>query len=226
MKKLSILVNEFIEKGFFSTFYLVDLTFGTTEFHFTTLPYSITVVNDIIRPLYQANVIYSAESNLLNIDTPKSSSSVDKSTFKIKFADNDFIFREYCNSATSNGKLKFRAGFINTMVDLSGNPISVTSSRGTVYQPTMPILDPLDFILIYQGIVDKPTYFLSDDEGIIFELECSSPMAALDATNSFYTTTQALAQRLPPTVTDTCFEDITLGGKTQELRWGRNTPKT
>jgi hypothetical protein len=226
MKKLSSLALDFIEKGFYSTFHLLDITFGQTEYHITTLPYSVTVINDYIKTFVNYNVTFTNSGGLMAVDQPKTSTSIDKSTFKLKFADNDFIFRQYCDSASSNGKVRFRAGFLNTMTDSNGNPISVTSSNGTTYLPLSPILDPADFVLLYQGAIDKPTYMLSDESGIIFELECSSPMAALDATNSFYTTTMSLAQRLPPSVVDTCFEDITLGGRTQELRWGRNTPNS
>lgn len=209
MKKLSDIVLDYLEDGFFSSFYLIKISLDSIDIYYSSLPYDVT---------FEGN-LYIANSNLVNINAQKMSTIVDKETFKIKFADPDFIFRPYCDNMSVNGNISVRIGFFNT----SNLPIYSTGNLGP-FKPSTPILDPLDMITVYEGYIEKPTYIFSQNDGILLELECSAPLGALDANNVMYTSTFSLKQRIPYNVIDTCFDQITLGGKRQEILWGRNTP--
>ena len=89
---------------------------------------------------------------------------------------------------------------------------------------TIKLLNFTDTLVIYKGFIDVVRYAISD-EGVLLEIECTSPMAQLDKINSFYTTTNSLQQRVPKsqwtTAPDTAFDNVALGGHSQELLWGK-----
>lgn len=205
MRTLSSLVKQLLNDDYFSTFALIDIVSNYAEFHLTTIPVDITF----------NGISYSADHSLSSLDTPKSSTSVDKATFKLTFADTDFIFKPLAENAAACGMMKVMTGFYNT----TGAPL--TSSSGIVFGPDAPILDTKDMFCIYQGEIDQPRYTMSDNDGVLFELSCASPMAALDAVNSFYTSAHSLSQRKPLNVVDTCFDKVSISGKTVEILWGK-----
>jgi hypothetical protein len=205
MRKYSALVNSFLSNGFYSTYTLLELVLNEATFRYVTLPYDVTV----------GGIEYSADNGIVNLDPPKMSSTVDKEAFKIELADPNFIYREYADTATSNGKIRVRIGFINT----TGS--AVTSTGGTSYGFGSPVLDILDTIAIYDGVIDQPKYVISQDEGVLFQLTGSAPMAALDAVNPMYTSKFMNNQRIPNGVVDTCFDKVSFGGRSQEILWGK-----
>ena len=206
MKKLSSLVRNFLNRGIFSTFALLDIKMGDASFHFTTLPVNVTV----------AGVKYSHDHSLVSFDTPKSTTAVDKATFKLTFADTDFVFRGVAGEAAAGGSVRIRVGFYNTTDSV------VVSSGLLSFDPDQPILDEGDFLIMHDGMIDKPAYTFSESSGVAFELTCASPMAALDLVNSFYTTRFSLQQRVKGT-TDTCFDKISLGGTAAQIKWGKTS---
>ena len=180
---------------------------GDASLHFTTLPYDVTI----------GGVHYVADVGIVKVDAPPSTSAVDKATFKMQFADPTFIFRPYAGEATSNGACTIRTFFLNT----TGH--SITSSSGLAFGNGSPILDVLDSVCIYKGRLDTVSYDITVENGIIFEVECASPMAALDASNALYTTRASLRQRIKDGYDDTSFNNIKLSGTTVSLKWGKTS---
>ena len=207
MKKLSQLVKNFLAEGYYSTALLISFKVGDAALHFTTLPYDV-VLN---------GVSYRADVGITKVEAPPMSSAVDKATFKMQFADPTFVFRPYAGVATSNGACTIRIVFINT----SGR--SITSTSGTVYGAGSPIMDIADTVCIYKGRLDTVSYDISQESGVIFEAECTSPMAALDATNALYTTKASLRQRIKDGYNDTSFDKLRLSGTTVSLKWGKTS---
>ena len=207
MKKFSRLVRNFLAEGYYSTFLLIDLKVGDASLHFTTLPYDV----------YIGGIHYVADVGIVKVDAPPSTSAVDKATFKMQFADPTFIFRPYAGSATSNGACTIRNFFLNT----TGH--SITSSSGLVFSNGSPIMDALDSVCIYKGRLDTVSYDMTVESGIIFEVECASPMAALDASNTLYTTRASLRQRIKDGYDDTSFNNLKLSGTTVSLKWGKTS---
>ena len=206
MKKLSSLVLNFLERGIFSTFALLDIEMGNASFHFTTLPTNVTI----------GSVEYTSDNPLVGFDTPKSTTAVDKATFKLTFADTAFMFRDIADEAAAGGSVRVRIGFYN----IADN--TVLSTNLLSFEPGQPILDEADFLIMHEGSIDKPSYTFSESSGVVFELTCASPMAALDFVNSFYTTRFSLQQRIKGT-TDTCFDKISLGGTAAQIKWGKTS---
>lgn len=118
-----------------------------------------------------------------------------------------------------NAKVSVRGGFYNTTGEI------VIPSVGSEVAPNEPILNSVDLIVIYSGYIDKVQYAIDEENGVILELECASPMASLDALNVFYSTTNSLKQRVPSeqwaAAPDTAFDNVSLGGRSQEILWGK-----
>lgn len=186
------------------------LTLGSTTYRYSTTAYDVNVLGETWR----------ADNKLLSFDMPATSTAVDKSSLNIKLVDPDDLFRGAALDASTNGEFRLYVGFYNTL------SVPVVGSNGVTYQVGSPILSSDDIALVYDGRVDAPTYIFGDTEeaGRVFSLKCSSPMAALAATNSFWTTKHSQAQRY--TGVDTCFDKVALGGKAADVRWGKTPPST
>jgi len=178
-----------------------------TVLNYTTLPYNITI----------SGTTYSADNGLISVDPPKISDNADREAFKLSFADPDLSFSSLANDMI-NARLTLRGGFNNT------TGAYLTASNGALIEVNSPVLNYTDMLIIYKGFIDVVKYVISED-GVVLEIECTSPMAQLDALNSFYTTTNSLQQRVPKaawtTAPDTAFDNVALGGHSQEILWGK-----
>lgn len=208
MRKFTQTVKTLLESGIYSGFFLIDIYVGNTPLRYTTLPYDITL----------AGVDYSSDHSLASVDPPKLSNNTDREAFKLRFVDPNMEYAGICNDMI-NARLSIRSGFYNT------TGVAIQASNGQLIEPNMPIINSQDVLLIYKGFIDSVKYNLSEENGAILEIECASPMAALDALNSFYTTTNSLRQRVPAAqwaaAPDTAFDNVSLGGKSQEILWGK-----
>ncbi len=175
---------------------------------YTTLPYDTTI----------NGILYSSDDSIASIDPPKLSDNADREAFKIVFADPDMSFSGLCDEMM-NSRVSVRGGFYNTTGDI------LVGSDNAVYEPNEPLLNITDTLLMYKGFIDSVRYAISEEDGVILEIECASPMASLDAVNSFYSTTNSLKQRVPASAwiaaPDTAFDNLSLGGKAQEVLWGK-----
>ena len=207
MRKFSTPVKTLLATGIYSGFFLLEMNINGTVLRYTTLPYNVTI----------GGTLYSADSGLISVDPPKLSDNADREAFKLSFADPDLSFSSLCGDMI-NSRLILRGGFSNT----SGGYL--TSSSGALIEVNAPILNYTDMLIIYKGFIDVVKYVISDD-GVVLEIECTSPMAQLDALNSFYTTTNSLQQRVPTSQwaasPDTAFDNVALGGHSQEILWGK-----
>lgn len=208
MRKFSPLVTSLISSGIYSGFYLLSLDVGNPSLKYTTLPYDVVV----------DGVTYTADNTLAGLDPPKLSSNTDREAFKISFSDPQFQYSALCRSMM-NAKVTVRGGFFNTTGGV------VFPSSGLAVDVNEPILSSADMITLYSGYIDVVRYTIDDENGVILELECASPMASLDALSVFYSTTNSLKQRVPAAVwassPDTAFDNVSLGGRSQEILWGK-----
>ena len=140
--------------------------------------------------------VYTANGAIFNYDPPKQNSIVNRDAYKIAFIDpNNQLFLE--SKAGIVGKtVKIRAGF--------------------VHETLGPLTDPVDLVYVYSGYVDAPSVS-NDFETKILSIECSSPMADLDAVKPFFTTKYGIAQY---NTGDTCFDRIH-DGYSLQLKWGK-----
>jgi hypothetical protein len=207
MRKISTLVKNALSSGVYSGFLLVDIISQGNPLHFTTLPYDVRV----------GSQDYSTDNTLSFIDKPALATNTDKELYKITFADPELLYASNAH-ALVNAEVRVRGGLFNM------GSTDIVASDGVAYSSKRPILSPDDMLIIYAGVVDKTGYHVSED-GVTFEIECASPMSSLDAVNSLYTTRNSQQQRVPAAMwalaPDTAFDNVSLGGKSQEFLWGK-----
>ena len=201
-------MTSLLSGGIYSGFYLLEIDIGNPSLKYTTLPYDVTI----------SGVTFSADNPLVSVDPPKLSNSTDREAFKITFADPQFEFAALCDNMI-NARVTIRGGFFNT------TPEPLVTSEGVEVETTKPILNFADTIVLYKGFIDVVRYAIDDNNGVMLEIECASPMASLDAVNVFYSTTESLRQRVPSgtwaSAPDTAFDNVSLGGRSQEILWGK-----
>lgn len=178
----------------------------------TTTPFDVTVGGQ----LYYADAPVTGNyfGPLISLEPPKFADNVDKESFKISIADPMLAFSGLADNL-NGAKFSYRSGFYNT------TGAAVIDSDGVQVEPFGPILSVKDTFVGYQGYLDSFKYQLSSEEGGLLLIEAASPMAALDATNSFYTTAQSIKMRIPASVTDSCFDNIMFDSTEVKIGWGR-----
>jgi hypothetical protein len=196
MIKLSNVVSQIIQGSSVRYFFLVSI--GANK-HYTSAPFDITMSN---------GVTYSSEGGLLGVDPPSFSSSVDRATYSVSFADVSSELKAYFEEGATGDTLEVRVGFYNTLgaVVNGVNPGEIFTNL-------------VDSVLIYKGVIDSQLYEIDVNNGAIgAKIEGSSPMADLDLVNPFYTNKDSLRQRNPA---DTSFDKVFEGSGKIQLKWGK-----
>jgi hypothetical protein len=144
---------------------------------------------------------YYNDGRLVQIDSPRLSSSVDRELFKISFADPTFAIGVEVDS-----------GLIGKMVDVK--VVFVNQST------KLPELDLANILTVYRGKIDSTEYSINTATTgeVILNVNCSSPMNDLDMTKPFYTTKDATFGR---DSSDTSFDQIYEGSGVLQLKWGK-----
>jgi hypothetical protein len=185
--------------------------------HWTTLPGVSSISRNNIP------IPYTPDHGLLRLEPPKLGNSLSKDTFTIKIADPYYDLRPYITNATGSAKFKIEAGFMAPL-DIRNVSLPI-EQQGTVgdilWYKDRPILSEAHLVNVYQGVVDSAQYINSENEGIILEIRLTSPLGILDASSNFYATPNML-QRNAGGVYDTAFDNVSLAGKIQEIKWGRS----
>jgi len=163
-------------------------------------------VGNILGTTYHKNVVlggitYFAETPILSVDMPKMTSVVDKASFKISFADPEFVYGSLFEDGMNAAPVSVRLVLIDQ----------------TTGQPELSLADTF---LIYAGYVDAPSYSIDTNiQGeAIGVFSCGSPMADLDATRTFYTSKDFLRTIAPD---DSAFDQVYEGSGVANLRWGK-----
>lgn len=198
MKQYSANVTNILSGGNISPYFLVSIEFSTGTIYHTNTPM------DIIVPEIGT---FSSANNLIGIDAPRMSSTVDRESYKITYSDNNFSLRAL-----------FEAGIIGTPVTVY---IGFYNSTATVIggvQPGQPFPALNDLIIAYKGFVDTHGHGTDTEGGVTAVIECSSPMASLDLTKPFYTSRDSMHQL---NATDTSFDDVYSGSQAINLLWGK-----
>lgn len=202
------MVTDLLSTGVYSGLFLITIETTSGQINYTTLPYDVTV----------GGITYSSDNDLVAIDPPKLSNTADKESFKLTFADASYVFAA-ASSSLLNAHIRVLGAFYNTLgveiLDSDGNPVS----------PNKPILCTKDMVIMYEGQVGSFRYVVSEENGVLFEIEGGSPMNALDSLSNFYTSPNSLKQRIPAAewalAPDTAFDNVSLGGKAKEILWGK-----
>ena len=147
-------------------------------------------------------VTYAADSNLLSVQPPQQSSSVDTQSYTIAFVEPGFTF----GVATEEG--------------LIGQPTRVYVC---LVNPDTGVLETAseDLILVYAGQVSGSSYQVGLEEvgSVIYTLTCTSPMANLDLVRPFYGSKSFMRSNIKPD--DSTFDYVYEGGGKARLMWGK-----
>jgi len=170
----------------------------------TSIPYDITISN---------GTTYLASNGLQGVDPPRLSQTVDRESYKVVFADPNYLMKSYFEAGAVGDKIEVYIGFINpTNAALLGTD-SVSVS------PKAPFKNMSDTILAYRGSVDTHGYDVNFESGeVTATIEGSSPMSDLDMVRAFNTSRDAIRQY---NAADTSYDQIYEGSGEIVTKWGK-----
>lgn len=187
MKTFSTAVQNIINQNKIDFFFLVDLEFSTHH-RLSSLPYDVT---------FNGNT-YTANSALLEVDSPKFSSVVDRESYRVVIAeDSNNTFKTEIDNNVVGKDIEVRIGFF----DSNDNPILSPTS---------------DVLLAYKGFVDTPS-IENNFETKVVTFEGTSPMSDLDMVIPFIGSRSGIQQK---DSNDTSFDNI-YGDSIIKLKWGK-----
>jgi len=196
MIALSNTVSQIVASRTIKYFFLVSLK-GTD--HYTTAPFDLTFDN---------GVTYISDGGLTDVEPPRISSTVDRATYKVSFADVNFALKSYFEEGATGDVIEVRVGFFNTL--------DVTTEGVEVSQPFKQISNT---VIIYKGVIDSQSYTVDIENSEVFAvIEGSSPMADLDLTRSKFTNKDS-GQQVNPN--DTAYDKVFEGSGQIKLKWGK-----
>jgi hypothetical protein len=222
MRTFSDTVKAILATNNISTFYLVETKIPLASVTYPVLPVNLPVPNSIdegsFRVVKETTAAFNltvsplgtfyCDSGLMIVEGPRQSSSVDRETYVITYADPTFEKRALFEAGITGAKVTVYVGFFNnTDTTLSG------------FAPGLPILNSADILVAYSGVVDTHGYTIDPASGTItVVIECSSPMASLGLVRSFYTSRESMKQI---SATDTAFNQVSVTQSKTAYLWGK-----
>jgi len=140
--------------------------------------------------------VYTGNGAIFSYEPPSKNSVVDREAYSISFVDPNHSLLQEAVTGIVGKSVSIRAGFIHETLG--------------------PLTNTADLVYVYTGFVDTPT-IKNDFNSKILTIDCSSPMADLDAVRSYFTTKYGVSQF---DSADSCFDRIHDGYDLQ-LKWGK-----
>jgi hypothetical protein len=189
MRTFSSTVQSLIAQDTVDFFFLIDLEFDTHH-RLSSLPYNVEY------PTGSGNN-YTANSAVLEVDSPKFSSVVDRESYRVVVVeDDDDTFKGEIDLNVVGKDMSVRVGFF----DSSGDPVLTTN----------------DVLLVYTGYVDSPAISNNFDSKLV-TFEGTSPMSDLDMVIPFIGSKNGIKQK---DNSDESFSNI-YGESVIKLKWGK-----
>lgn len=199
MSQVSTNIRTLLGLDSISTFSLVHIITPLVTLKDTTASFDIAI---------PSLGLFTANNGLLDIEPPRLSSVVDRSAYKISYADPEFSKRSLFESVLTGSKVTVYVGFFNKTTSVLGGAL-----------PGDPLLDLDDLVVGYSGVVDTQGYTVDPNNGSVTAvIECSSPMASLGLIKSFYTSQDSLKQ---VSDIDTAFDQVYTGSRQVSHLWGK-----
>ena len=158
----------------------------TTSYHLTSNAYDVVYDSDT----------YLANGGLYEFDSPKISTVLDRESYKV-------VVSELLDEMMPEFK-----------TNVVGKPIEVRVALRDAAGQLM--LDAADVLLVYKGVVDKPT-INNDFDAKLAVIEGTSPMSDLDLVRTFITSKDGMDQK---SATDTSFDEV-YDNTEITLKWGK-----
>jgi len=156
MRSFSTAVTTAINAQRFKYFFLIELTFGSTSYYFTSYN------RDITWPSTNSNT-YTSDGGLFEFDTPNFSSVLDREAYKVVITDISDQFANHFKSGVIGSPINVKVGIVDPSTD-------------------QPLTGDDDIMHLYSGFVDSPS-IENDWDRKIAVIEGTSPMADLDQVN-------------------------------------------
>ena len=158
---------------------------------------------------------FGASSGLIEYESPRQSSAVDREAYKITYIDPTFQFRAHFEAGLTGARVTAYLGLFNS----TAYPMI---SGGVSIPPGQPLTGLEDLIVAYSGWVDTQGYTIDPDSGtVVAVLEGASPMASLDMSKPFRTTREDMKT---VNLNDTSFDEIYTGVSRVSYAWGKAAP--
>lgn len=186
MRNFSDFVLQKFNEDVIKTYSLIELDFKDSIFRITNTPY----------PIFFNENQYNSDVGVIDFKVPVQTSSIDRQSFSIVFADNNSYFKNVVLNSEAGRDAKLYLGFFN--------------EDGT------PNTDPENVVLVYKGYIDSHSYS-NDFQEAVFTIELSSPMADLSLVNTLVTSPDGMDQI---NELDTSFDKV-LEDNEEVLKWGK-----
>jgi hypothetical protein len=147
--------------------------------------------------------VWSASTDVSGVSPPRVESVADREMFQITLSDPDFSLGTSFDT------------------DYIGAPVIVNKSYvDNTVTPPVPETTVANLFVYYIGVIESVAYEVNTERygSVTGLLNCSSPMADLDAVRAFYTTRDFMEKIAPG---DTCFNQIYQGAGAVNLNWGK-----
>lgn len=140
---------------------------------------------------------YSSNNSLITFGPPRVSSSVDREIYELTFLDHDNLVQQELRLGITGKKVTVYAAFFNSSNTLL-NSVN-------------------DVLVAYEGLIDSGKVINdgATKQGIV---SVASPMATLDSIGGYIASKDGMDQ---VSSTDTSFDEVYVGGKTINLKWGK-----
>jgi len=156
-------------------------------------------MTDYSRDLVTFEGTYLSSNMLVGVTPPEATSSVDRSLYEVVLSDPGNALGDQYTQGLIGSKLTVQLGFVDPSTE-----------------------EPLvsDMFMLYSGIVQgKDVNFETDIEGeTITKITGSNVLAALDATDGFYSSRETLRNIDP---SDSAFDQVYEGSRSLTLLWGK-----
>lgn len=186
MRTFSSNVQSILDQDSIKFFILIELRFPIRNYYLTSFNSNIT---------YNGNT-YIGNSGIMEYDSPKFSSVVDREAYRIVVTEFLDYMKEEIENNVVGREMVVRAGFL----DSNGDPLTNTS----------------DVLTIYKGYVDSPA-ITNNWESKVATFEGTSPMSDLDIVIPFVSSRDGMDQRDSD---DTSFDNI-YGDSVIRFNWGK-----
>lgn len=166
---------------------------GKIELNSTTL-YITSAASD----MFFSGDTYSSQNTIVGFGPPRVSSSVDREVYELIFLDHDNLMQNEIRQGITGRLVTIYAVFFD--------------------ENDWPLLGVDDVLLAYRGAIDAGKVM---NDGSVKQaiITAASPMASLDSIAGYIVSKDGMDQI---SSTDTSFDDVYVGGKSINLKWGKS----
>ena len=145
---------------------------------------------------------YVASGNIMSLDPPQVTTSVDRELYKIVLSDPSFSEGAEADANMIGFDAEVRMGFLNASTKLPMTNVSQT-------------------LLMYSGVIENVSYAIKSSEKgeSLFQITCSSPLADLELKRAMYCSRDYVKGRHPD---DTSCDQVYGGSGILQLKWGKS----